>query len=214
VVQGQPGGGGWSGAGIIQNDNVSTGFAQQVGIDAAGNCLRVLQQTNGARTAIFANRYTPGGGGSAAIVVAADSMFDIVTPQVAVNAGGDAQAVWLKRGAVVTTPWATHYTVAGGWEAGTALHANATSNASNPEIAMDANGNALAVWEELSNGSLYVWANRYVAGRGWGTAQMIGPNTGNSTNPQVGFDSSGRAIAVWEQIDAGSSFDIWADRFE
>jgi hypothetical protein len=79
---------------------------------------------------------------------------------------------------------------------------------------MDANGNALAVWEETSNGTLYVWANRYVASQGWGTAQMIGPNAGQSTNPQVAFDSSGRAIAVWEQIDAGSNYDIWADRFE
>jgi hypothetical protein len=207
-------GSGWTGAGIIQNDNVSTGFAQQVGIDAAGNCLRVWQQTNGARTAIFSNRYATGGGGSAAIVVAADSMFDMVSPQVAVNAGGEAQAVWLKRGTVVTTLWASHYTVAGGWEAGAALQATANSSASNPEIAMDANGNALAVWEEQSNGSLYVWANRYVAGQGWGTAHMIGPNTGKSTNPQVAFDSSGRAIAVWEQIDAGSGYDIWADRFE
>ena len=207
-------GSGWTGAGIIQNDNVSTGFAQQVGIDAAGNCLRVWQQTNGAHTAIFSNRYTTGGAGNAAIMVAADNMFDLVTPQVAVNSGGDAQAVWLKQGTVVATLWASHYTVAGGWEAAAALQATANSNASNPEIAMEANGNALAVWEELSNGSFYVWANRYVAGRGWGTAQMIGPTTGQSTNPQVAFDSSGRAIAVWEQIDAGTSYDIWADRFE
>jgi hypothetical protein len=50
--------------------------------------------------------------------------------------------------------------------------------------------------------------------RGWGTAQLIGPHTGNSTNPRVAFDSTGRAIAVWEQIDAASNHNVWADLFD
>jgi len=79
---------------------------------------------------------------------------------------------------------------------------------------VDAGGNALAVWQELSAGTGHIWASRFIAAQGWSTAKLIGPAAGNSANPRVTFDSNGRAIAVWEQIDAGSVYDIWADRFK
>jgi Bacterial Ig-like domain len=207
-------GNGWIGASLIQNDSVSTRFGAQVGIDATGNCLRVWQQVHGPHTAIFADRYAPGGAGSAPVVIGADSTIDMVAPQIAVDANGDAQAVWLEQGTGITTLWADHYSAAAGWETSVPLQSITAGSASNPDIAVDAAGNALAVWEELSSGLVYVWANRYVAGRGWGTAQLIGPRTGNSTNPRVAFDSTGRAIAVWEQIDSASNHDIWADLFD
>jgi hypothetical protein len=205
---------GWLGASVIQNDNVSTGFSAQVGIDASGNCLRVWQQVHGPHTAIFADRYAPSGTGSAPVVIGADSSIDMVTPQIAVDANGEAQAVWLEQGTGITTLWADHYSAAGGWETSVPLQSVTAGSASNPDIAIDAAGNALAVWEELRSGLVYVWANRYVAGRGWGAAQLIGPPTGNSTSPRVAFDSTGRAIAVWEQMDVASNHNIWADLFD
>jgi hypothetical protein len=49
----------------------------------------------------------------------------------------------------------------------------------------------------VNNNQFEIWASRYVVGRGWGTAVRIDPKIGNASNPQIAFDPSGRAYAVW-----------------
>lgn len=69
-----------------------------------------------------------------------------------------------------------------------------------PQIAFDAQGNAMAIWIHNDAGvARYdLWANRYVAGTGWGTAQIIFPGVGTRVNrPQLGMDATGKALVVW-----------------
>ncbi len=75
----------------------------------------------------------------------------------------------------------------------------------NPQVAVDAQGNAVAVWEQFFD----IWANRFVAGVGWGTAELIETDdAGLAFDPQVALDPQGNAVAVWRQ-----SGNIWANRF-
>jgi hypothetical protein len=76
------------------------------------------------------------------------------------------------------------------------------------QIAMDAKGNAIAVWNQPQVG---VWSARYVAGSGWQTPQLIGSGAG-SEGAAVDIDSLGNAVAVWDQPVGGQRF-IWANRF-
>ena len=47
----------------------------------------------------------------------------------------------------------------------------------------------------------------------WGAAELIETdNAGGTYLPQIAFDSSGNAIAVWYQSD-GTRYNIWANRF-
>ena len=47
----------------------------------------------------------------------------------------------------------------------------------------------------------------------WRVPQLIeSDDAGNAQYPQVAFDSSGNAIAVWQQYD-GTRFNIWANRY-
>lgn len=82
-----------------------------------------------------------------------------------------------------------------------------------PKIVIDTNGNALAVWEQ-SDGTRYnIWANRYTAGTGWGTAALIETdNTGEAIFPKFAFDTSGNALVVWQQFD-GTRYNIWSNRY-
>ena len=49
--------------------------------------------------------------------------------------------------------------------------------------------------------------------RAWGTAALIETNNdGSAAKPQLSFDASGNAFAVWEQYD-GTRFNIWANRY-
>lgn len=69
-------------------------------------------------------------------------------------------------------------------------------------IAMDGAGNAILIW---SNGSPLL-ANRYVVGQGWQGALEIGQHEGAAPTlpPQfdIGMDSAGRAMAVWQRSAA------------
>ena len=87
-------------------------------------------------------------------------------------------------------------------------------DAINPQVAFDASGNAVVVWQQ-SDGTRYnIWSNRYTASTGlWGTAALIETdNAGDANNPQVAIDASGNALAVWSQSD-GTRYNIWSNMY-
>jgi hypothetical protein len=136
-------------------------------------------------------------------------------PQVAVNPDGHAFAVWYQFDGTATSVYANRYTPASGWSSAQRISdGNPAEVAQQPQIAVDAAGNAIAVWEQSSSTSSAsdIWANRYTAGSGWGVAGMIESGFGNAGSPQVAVDPAGNAIAVWWQ-HAGGRMDVVASRF-
>ena len=78
------------------------------------------------------------------------------------------------------------YAQAPGWGTATLIGLTFTPKAQLPKIAMDPQGNAIAVWAQGdSTGVLSIWANRYDVGSGsWGTATLIENNSGTAYLPQ------------------------------
>jgi hypothetical protein len=135
-------------------------------------------------------------------------------PQVAVDAGGNAIAVWGQYDGTRYNIYANRYTATTGtWGTAALIEFNNAGSASSPQIAFDAGGNAIAVWEQ-SDGALNnnIWANRYTAGSGWGTAALIETDAGYAYSPQIAIDAGGNAIAVWSQD--GARTNIWANRYQ
>jgi hypothetical protein len=141
-------------------------------------------------------------------------------PQIAMDARGDAVAVWRRHDQVIRI-WSNHYTAGSGW--GTALAiAGDTGPATpgpvrTPQVAMDANGDAMAVWPQADGGNYKVWSNHYITGMGWGTAGSIEANASTgaadiSAIPQIQFDANGNAIAVWER-DSSANSRVWSNRY-
>ncbi len=81
-----------------------------------------------------------------------------------------------------------------------------------PEIAVDGDGNAFAVWNHWYGSGNSVMANRYVAGYGWLNAEIIDLGWGNTGAPKVATDGAGNAFAVWWQLE-GARQSIWASRY-
>ena len=121
--------------------------------------------------------------------------------RVAVNGNGNAMALWKQFNGVNFDIWANRYDVGSdSWGTATLIE-NSSQDASEPWVAMDNSGNAMAVWRQ-SDGvdpNPSIWANRYVVGQGWGTATLIELNPGFASFPHVGFDNSGNAIVAWYQ---------------
>ena len=67
-----------------------------------------------------------------------------------------------------------------------------------PQIAMDTDGNAIAVWQNSSTGKIQT--NRYnIEANQWQiTPEDISPNSQTSITPQIAIDINGNAIAVWQ----------------
>ena len=86
-------------------------------------------------------------------------------------------------------------------------------DAYHPRFAFDGSGNGMAVWQQSDGSRFKIWANRYVPGSGWGSATLIEPaDAGDSQFPQIAWDGSGNAMAVWQQND-GTQYNIWANRY-
>ncbi|MEK7702634.1 MAG: hypothetical protein AAB317_01550 [Nitrospirota bacterium] len=196
--------------------NAGNPFSIDVAFDAAGNAIAVWQQARN----IYANRFvaTTASWGTAEIIET-DNVPSADTPRVAVDTDGNAIAVWVQiDGARFSTLANRFVATTTSWGTPEIIRANNLGTAASPQVAVDASGNAIAVWQQFGDGGLRganIWANRFVAGTGWGTAQLVETNAETATSPQVAVDAAGNAIAVWQQIGDFNvqRNDIWANRF-
>jgi uncharacterized membrane-anchored protein len=204
---------GWSLAELIETDNAGGAANPQVAVDPNGNAVAVWNQSDGMRDNIWANRFTVAAGWSLAELIETDNAGGAANPQVAVDPNGNALAVWNQSDGMRFNIWANRFTPTGGWDAAEPIETDDLGNAFSPQVAVDPNGNALAVWNQGDGTRINVWANRFTPTGGWGTAELIETdNAGNAIAPQVAVDPNGNALAVWNQSD-GTRISIWANRF-
>lgn len=107
--------------------------------------------------------------------------------------------------------YANRYVAGSGWEGAQLLESN-TGNAAGHQIAVDKNGNAIAVWFQNDGTRNNIFANRYTAGTGWEGAQTLESDSGEANSPKIAIDNNCNAIVVWTQSD-GSYSSIYANRF-
>mgnify|MGYP001602478425 FL=1 len=209
----------WGTAALIETDNTGNAYPPQIAVDASGNAIAVWQQYDGTRYNIWANRYTAGTGWGTAALIETDNTGTAIEPQVAIDASGNAIAVWLHLNGTLYSMWANRYVPGSGrgsgWGTAAGIDIDLTNGSSRdaPQLAIDASGNAIAVWSRGDNATLSIYAVRYVPGTGWSAPTLIETdNTGNAYSPQIAFDASGNAIAVWSQFD-GTRSNIYANRY-
>jgi len=191
-------------------DDPENAYTPQIAMNANGLAIAVWEQADGMTTSIYASQYIPGYGWGQAQVI--ETLFgDAHCPQVAIDVNGNATAVWYQFDGTAYSIYINRYVLGTGWGAA-ALIESATGNAFNPQVAVDANGNAMAVWYQYNGGYYNIYANRYVIGTGWGTAALLESINGYAADPQVAMDRNGNAIAVWRQHD-GTANSIYYNRY-
>jgi hypothetical protein len=200
----------WGGA-VMINAGADSASRPQVALDASGNAIAVWRQDDGVSFDIYARRYDAltGTWGGAVIIDAGNDYAS--APQVAVDASGNAIAVWMQEDGVSFNVYANRYdALTGTWEGVLIIDAT-TGKASTPNVSVDASGNAIAVWLQINN----IYANHYDAVTGtWDGALIIEMGAGNAPNdPQVSVDASGKAIAVWWQWD-GTYDNVYVNHFQ
>jgi hypothetical protein len=177
-------------------------FDPQVAFDATGNALAVWERSNGTNQIVQA-AFRPAGGAFAAPVDLSASGLggeDARFPQVAFDASGNALVVW-ERSNGTNEVVQSAFRPAGGAFAASVDLSTSGQNASDPQVAFDASGNALAVWEHPAGTGDLVQAAFRPAGGAFAASVDVSASGGNAFGPQVAFDPSGNALAVWRRFN-------------
>lgn len=156
----------------------------------------------------------PLSGWQGAEIIELYNQSDAVTPDVASNAGGVIMAVWTMADGSHRSIWSNLYAPGTGWKWPVVVESDDSEDAAFPSIALDGNGNAVAVWQQNDTTRDNIWANVFDPSSGWGTPELIEKDdAGSALQPQVSIDGTGHAFAVWRQSN-GTDFDIWGNTFE
>lgn len=208
----RPADGGW-GAPELLNPGVTGNLDRlRIAMGAQGDAVAVwLESDAGAsRYSIHANRYLPGIGWQGAQVLESvdQQAYD---PVVAVDAGGNAVAVWLQTDGTRFNTMAALSGRSAGWDVPVAIETSAQS-AGTPAVAASADGSFMAVWSQ-PGAFIETWANRFRPGSGWDGPVRIDQGGNGTYNPDVAMGAGGGAVAVWVQNTPGGGNDIWANRY-
>lgn len=117
-------------------------------------------------------------------------------PQIALDAAGDAFAIWEHSGAVEA---ATRH-AGGNWGAAQVISGGCGS-ASGSELAVNPTGMAMAVWTCSGSGNSVIQAALRPAGRAWSPAETLSVQGYDANAAQVALDPAGDATAVWKRND-------------
>lgn len=178
----------------------SAGSAQVV-MDGAGNTTAVWARSDGAVYRVqSASR--PAGGVWTAPTTISEGGRDAYSPQVAVDASGSVTAVWFRYDGAKDRIQASTRPAGGDWTTPTTL-SEAGQDAQFPQIAVDPDGNATAVWYRSDGAHTRVQASTRPAGGAWSTPTNVSEAGENAHSPKIAVDPAGNTTAVWTRFDAG-----------
>jgi hypothetical protein len=187
----------------------------QIALDPQGGATAVWEEEFSG--AIESSTRSSGGIWSAPAVLSATGVR-AAWPQVAVDSQGNATAVWVgnvfsgrrlqsSRIQSATRP------AGGSWSAPVSISKPGHRHVQDPQIAVDPQGDATAIWQRSNGSYLVVQGATRPAGGGWSRPTDITTGHGRGgQHLQLVMDSWGNATAIWEGYDTrlGPNFAIQA----
>jgi hypothetical protein len=207
----------WSAPITAAADHVSNA---KVVMDDLGNALAFWverPESNGFAEQIIVSRRLAGGpwGAAQPAQFGRESLYPIY--KVAMDAAsGRAALVWSQLTSVGAYDlWARSFDPRAGWGEPTRIE-NLPKGVGEFDVGIDAQGHAIVVWVQGESppqrASNSLWANRFVPGQGWGTAERIESldvNFGAEGTPSLAVAANGQAHVVW----ITGNLHIMANRF-
>src|SRR2546425_369088 len=165
--------------------------------DPRGDAIAVWTNLNEgpSTTSIRAIRYAAGGGWEDEQLIAINGSV----PDVALDASGNATAVWIQWDGTQYDAFASRFAPGTGWGTATRISIGHSIPESPPKVAVGADGRAIVAWTQDITSRLALITNRFVPGVGWGLTRQIDAELGNSWRPSVAVDAQGNGIVVRQQ---------------
>lgn len=199
----RPAGGSWSAP-----ENLSTAGQEatvpQVAMDGAGDAVVVWVRSNGSNKIVQAASRGAGGGVWSAPVDLSEVGQDAGNPQVAIDPAGDAVAVWERSNGANTIIQAARRPSGGSWTVATDLSEPGLS-ATATQVAIDPEGEAVAVWNRVSGANTIIQSSSAPAGGSWSPALDISEAAPSTGAARVAMDADGEAVAVWRRSNGANT---------
>jgi PKD domain-containing protein len=195
----RPAGGDWSEPVVLSDPDEEEPSNVHIGLDAAGNAVAVWSAFDTGFVIRTAAR--PAGEEWSA----PEDLFvnGGRTPQLAMNAAGDAVAVWTGFNGTDEVTWASVRSAGGDWSAPEDLSVAGESDWLGPQVAIDAAGNAIAVWERLLTGDDVIRAAVRTAGGEWSAPDDLSVAGEDTGSPRIAMNAAGSAVAAWSLSGGG-----------
>ena len=185
-------------------------FVPQIAVDPSGNATAVWRSFEGGDWIIVASTKPFGGSWQATPNKLSQAGEDADTPQIAIDANGNATVVWARLNGGNWVIQASTKLFGGSWQVTPNTLSQLGQDAGPPQIAVDANGNATAVWAWYDGSNDIIQASTKPFGGSWQATPNDLSQTGeNASIPEIAVDANGNATAVWRRYD-GSNWIIQA----
>jgi hypothetical protein len=152
---------GWGTPVPIETANDGLASLPRLAVDPSGDAIVAWQHSDGTRVSIWSNHYSVGSGWGTEVMIEPPPAGDAAEPWVDIDSHGNALTVWAQSDGTHTAIWANRYVAGTGWSTAAPIETDTTGDAATPSVAMDGNGAALAVWEQVNAGRDNIWANRF-----------------------------------------------------
>jgi hypothetical protein len=176
-----------------------------------GTAIAIWTESTGSNNNVFARTFD-GTNWSSALSLNNTSVQNAIHPQVAMNDNGSAIAVWIEYTGSNNNVFACTFDGTN-WNSVINLNNNTAHNSDAPQVTINNNGYAIAVWPELNGSNLNIYSRSF-DGTNWHSAINLNNYTTNyAENPQVTINNNNIAIAIWEEIIEGSTYNIYSRTF-
>jgi len=185
---------------VLSNASQFSGSLQDVAVNAQGDATVVWTRIPGSGGPEILEAATrPAGGGWSAPVQLSQAGEQPLSPKVVVSPDGDAAVVWLGfgNGSKEVVRAATR-PAGGAWSQPVAL-SDINGYAAEPDIAIDPQGNATAVWTigpQFEYG--FVQTAIHPAGGSWSQPVALSDESEAAALPHIASDSQGNLTAIWD----------------
>jgi hypothetical protein len=151
---------GWGTPTKVQQDAVTKVTDVHFAFDAHGDALAVWRQADATIFSAWSSRYTAADGWNTPQPIESVDK-NVSATGVGLDANGNGLAVWLQADGTRTDLWANRYSAGTGWGTPHLLETANAGNAIEPQIAVDSNGNAMAVWSQYDGSTYRLWSSRF-----------------------------------------------------
>jgi len=195
----RPAGGTWSAPQDLSSDSYYEISAPQVVVDESGNALAVWSRDAWFPNGVIESVDRPSGGQWSSPEVLPLTYGTATGPRLAVDPAGNAVAVWSTGAYPSKDVVASTRPARGTWEAPRVLSASNFEN-SRPDVAVDAAGVAVVIWERNN----IVWIAERSARGTWGRPQKVSSLGRYAFEPEIALGAAGSGVLVWHEFDGSN----------
>lgn len=150
---------------LLEHDDANYAFYPKIALDRSGNAITVWYQSDGTRYNIWANRFDAINNRwqSTPTLLEHDNTDDARSPDITMDSSGNAIVLWYQSDGIRYNILANRFdAITNSWQSTpTLLEHDNTGDAKSPDIAMDSNGNAIAIWWHDDGSRYNIYANYF-----------------------------------------------------